>query len=184
MDAKASSSATSTSTTTTTTTARAKGLTLKNVVAQNFLSSAAAAKTLSGGEGAVGAPGKIVIASTTGTNLAAPVPTTSSSKNIKPAGAAQSSTGASSSFNNPNNMREEKVKQNWDIIISALRSKANMDPDDPFLEMNGNFQSRHNYLHATDKENWIFFSIIISIVILLSILFCYLVFKFFPKYSE
>jgi hypothetical protein len=177
MDAKAS----------TTSTAKAKGLTLKNVVAKNFLSSATAAKTLSG-EGVVGAPGKIVIASTMVTTSVAPVATTSSNT-IKPSPLlatniqASSAATGTSSFNNPN-IRQEKVKQNWDIIISALRSKATMDSDDPFLEMNGNFQSRHNYLHATDKENWIFFSIIISIVISLSILFCFLVFKFFPKYSD
>jgi hypothetical protein len=173
-----------------TSTARAKGLTLKNVVANNFLSSATAAKALNNNLriGEVGAPGKIVIASMAGTSLA-PVASTSQSTAIKPsalATAMQSSTAttAAPSFNNQNNVRQEKVKQNWDILISALRSKANIDSDDPFLETNGNFQSRHNYLHATDKENWIFFSIIISIVISLSILFCFLVFKFFPKYSE
>jgi hypothetical protein len=70
-------------------------------------------------------------------------------------------------------------KQNWDLIISALKSKAN-DGADPFSNP---FHTRVNYLHATDKENWIFFSIIISVVIALSILFCFLVYKFFPKYE-
>jgi hypothetical protein len=171
------------------TTAKSNKLTLKSVVANNFLSSKNAGiddkKNIDYNKNVhfVGAPGKIVVATTSTTPpLAGQSPmTTSLIKPKSPANLNNLST-TTSTFNS--NIRQEKVKQNWDIILNALRSKANMsEADDPFLESN-NFQARHNYLHASDKENWIFFTIIISIVIMLSILFCYLVFKFFPKYSD
>ena len=74
-------------------------------------------------------------------------------------------------------------QQNLDTVLNSLKSNNNLDADDSLLESNNFFEPRNYNLQASDKENWIFFSIIISVVIALSILFCFLVYKFFPKYE-
>lgn len=87
-------------------------------------------------------------------------------------------------------LRAEAVKKNWKIVLDmAMKTKRN-DGGDYFdrsesiaLNMSafgGGTATREIY--ASEKENWIYFSIIIATVVFLSILFCYLVYSFFPSF--
>ena len=84
--------------------------------------------------------------------------------------------------------KSEIVRKNWKTVLDVALKKKNELIEN---EMNMNFNSalsNRSYIetsheiYATDKENWIFFSIIISIVIILSVLFCFIVYWFFPQF--
>lgn len=90
---------------------------------------------------------------------------------------------------NPNDelarrFRSETVRKNWQTVLDlALKKRSDID----FLDrcesvgLSGISQNQPSQeIYASEKENWIYFSIIIATVIILSILFCYLVYSFFP----
>lgn len=86
--------------------------------------------------------------------------------------------------------RSEAVRKNWKIVLDMAMKKRQFDFVDndninsfsvnTFNHSNSVVQSASHDIYASDKENWIYFSIILAVVIGLSILFCYLVYSFFP----
>lgn len=83
--------------------------------------------------------------------------------------------------------RQETVKKNWKIVLDMAMKKRN-DADfydrseSVALNMSSAYSPQNQEIYASEKENWIYFSIIIATVIFLSILFCYLVYSFFPSF--
>lgn len=85
--------------------------------------------------------------------------------------------------------RSETVRKNWKIVLDMAMKKRTFDTD--FMDRSesvsfnvggfNNNQAANQEIYASDKENWIYFSIIITTVVILSILFCYLVYSFFPN---
>lgn len=91
--------------------------------------------------------------------------------------------------NNAPRFKSEVVRKNWKTVLDvALKEKSRLNDFSDSVNLNNNLNGfnpvNHNAIYATNKENWIFFSIIISIVILLSIMFCLLVYKFFPQFRS
>lgn len=93
--------------------------------------------------------------------------------------------------NNQNNrFKTELARNNWKTILDVAMKRKNFDNfDNERLSFSNNFSSMNSQqynpgeIYASDKENWIYFFIIISIVVILSILFCYLVYSFFPQFK-
>lgn len=86
-------------------------------------------------------------------------------------------------------MRAETVKKNWKIVLDmAMKKRTDGDYFDrsesvALNSFNSSLPPSHE-IYASEKENWIYFSIIIATVVFLSILFCYLVYSFFPSFRS
>jgi hypothetical protein len=80
--------------------------------------------------------------------------------------------------------KSETVRKNWKNVLDVAMKKKNelMENDMNSSSMNRSSYAEPREIYATDKENWIFFSIIIAIVIVVSVLFCFIVYWFFPQF--
>lgn len=90
--------------------------------------------------------------------------------------------------NQNNRFKTELVRNNWKTILDVAMKRKTFDNfENERLSYSNNFSSmnsqQHNHddVYATDKENWVYFFIIISVVVILSIIFCFLVYWFFPQ---
>ena len=87
---------------------------------------------------------------------------------------------------NQDRFKSEMVRKNWKNVLEvALKNKNLIENESAALNSSTNANqsfSGNREIYATNKENWIFFSIIISIVIILSVLFCFIVYWFFPQF--
>lgn len=105
------------------------------------------------------------------------------------AAATASATARAKPFGNTtmDRQRAEQVRKNWKVVLDvALKKKNELVENEVNMNFGGN-NGRHSFdntreIYATDKENWIFFSIIISIVIIFSVIFCFVVYWFFPQF--
>ncbi len=79
-----------------------------------------------------------------------------------------------------NRFKSELVRKNWKTVLDVAITKKNFEnfENDSSLNAANNYQQ----IFLSEKFNWIFFAIIISILIILSFLFCSLVYIFFPQY--
>jgi len=111
--------------------------------------------------------------------------------------ASKPTSGSATNPNNNNNnndeaerrIRAETVKKNWKIVLDmAIKKRNDTDfydrSESVALNMSSfnSSQPQSHEIYASEKENWIYFSIIIATVVFLSILFCYLVYSFFPSF--
>lgn len=89
-----------------------------------------------------------------------------------------------SSTDDARRFRSETVRKNWKLVLDVAMNKRNEALLDQgvTLNMSSFSQPQNQEIYASEKENWIYFSIIISTVVILSILFCYLVYSFFPSF--
>lgn len=87
-------------------------------------------------------------------------------------------------MNSDGRLKSEIVRKNWKTLLDVAIAKRQFQNGHEFsslsMHSDGPYQSREIY--ATNKENWIFFTIILSIVIILSIIFCCLVYLFLPQF--
>ena len=90
-----------------------------------------------------------------------------------------------------NQMRSELVRKNWKTVLDVAMNKRKFDNlndniESTTINLNNANNMSLNYtrqnMFADEKFNWIFFAIIISFLIILSILFCSLVYAFFPQF--
>ena len=86
-------------------------------------------------------------------------------------------------LNNPTtngNFRSEVVRKNWKTVLDVALDKRGFPNDETNFNLNSPNNVPNNDIFVSEKFNWIFFAIIMSILIILSIIFCGLVYKFFP----
>ena len=82
----------------------------------------------------------------------------------------------------------EKVRKNWKTVLDVALIKRSelVDNEANFNSSLSNHRSfileENREIYATNKENWIYFSIILAIVLALSVLFCFMVYWFFPQF--
>jgi hypothetical protein len=85
-------------------------------------------------------------------------------------------------------LKSELVRKNWKTVLDVALKKAAMENEMSGAGVGGGgglnrLNSAHpREIYATDKENWVFFSIILTIVVILSVLFCFVVYWFFPQF--
>ena len=78
------------------------------------------------------------------------------------------------------NFRSEVVRKNWKTVLDVALDKRGFPNDETNFNLNSSNNVPNNDIFVSEKFNWIFFAIIMSILIILSIIFCGLVYKFFP----
>ena len=85
------------------------------------------------------------------------------------------------SLNAANSFRSEAVRKNWKTVLDVAMTNRNF----PNADL-GSIHSPQNYhnndIFVSEKFNWIFFAIIMTLLIILSVVFCSLVYFFLPKF--
>jgi len=88
-------------------------------------------------------------------------------------------------LNAANSFRTETVRKNWKTVLDVAMTNRNF-PNNNLDNLNRNRDGSVNYhsndIFVSDKFNWIFFAIIISLLVILSVFFCSLVYFFLPKF--
>lgn len=86
-------------------------------------------------------------------------------------------------LNAANSFRSETVRKNWKTVLDVAMTNRNF-PEGPgrSLDTNGPNFHQNNDIFVSDKFNWIFFAIIMTLLIILSIIFCSLVYFFLPQF--
>ncbi len=80
-------------------------------------------------------------------------------------------------LNEPNIKFQSKLnRENWRTVIDV--AKKNRDLSDNKATVS----RHHNDMFVNDKFNWIFFSIIMSILVIFSIIICFSVYYFIPQF--
>jgi hypothetical protein len=80
-------------------------------------------------------------------------------------------------LNEPNIKFQSKLnRENWRTVIDV--AKKNRDLSDNKATVS----RHHNEMFVNDKFNWIFFSIIMSILVIFSIIICFSVYYFIPQF--
>ena len=95
-------------------------------------------------------------------------------------------------LNAANSFRTEVVRKNWKTVLDVAMTNRNFPTNN---DMGNNFNSRaidgsfsngyrnpQNDIFVNEKFNWLFFALIVSLLVILSIVFCSLVFFFLPKF--
>jgi hypothetical protein len=85
--------------------------------------------------------------------------------------------------------KSEAVRKNWKTVLDvAMKKKNELLENEMSTNLNSSLNARsfmmdeNREIYATDKENWVYFSIILIIVIALSVLFSFIVYSFFPQF--
>lgn len=80
-------------------------------------------------------------------------------------------------LNEPNIKFQSKLnRENWKTVIDV--AKKNRD----LIDNKATVSRHHNDMFVNDKFNWIFFSIIMSILVIFSIIICFSVYYFIPQF--
>lgn len=80
---------------------------------------------------------------------------------------------------NESNIRfqQELVRKNWKNVLDVARKNRDL------IDTGSSSQYHHqNDMFSSEKFNWIFFSIIMSILIIFSIVICFCVYYFMPQF--
>jgi hypothetical protein len=87
--------------------------------------------------------------------------------------------GVKKPLTNESNIRfqSELVRKNWKNVLDI--AKKNRDMGDSISSSHYHHQ---NDMFSNEKFNWIFFSIIMSILIMFSIIICFCVYYFMPQF--
>ena len=87
----------------------------------------------------------------------------------------------SSLTNNENRFKSEEVRKNWKRVLDFALMKNNYDEQN---SVEGSFMlnAHQHEIFASTKESWFYFVFILSIVIILSVLCCCLIYLFFPRF--
>ncbi len=86
-------------------------------------------------------------------------------------------------LNAANSFRKENVRKNWKTVLDVAMTNRNFPSNN--LEnrnLDGSLNYQNNDIFVSEKFNWIFFAIIISLLVILSVLFCSIVYFFLPKF--
>jgi hypothetical protein len=87
----------------------------------------------------------------------------------------------SSFTNNRNRFKSEEVRKNWKRVLDFALMKKSYDEQN---SVEGSFMlnAHQHQIFASTKESWFYFVFILSIVIILSVLCCCLIYLFFPRF--
>jgi hypothetical protein len=85
-------------------------------------------------------------------------------------------------LNAANSFRSETVRKNWKTVLDVAMTNRSF-PEAGGRSVDGGPNFHHNNdIFVSDKFNWIFFAIIMTLLIILSIIFCSLVYFFLPQF--